>query len=122
MRMPSRLRLEDGLSLIEGLIGIVLLSVALLSLTYAAANSARQIHRARQHMSRWTAVQHQLETLLAQDHDAVASGSAMVQGFPVSWTVSGSDPKQVQFVVQYPANSGATLADTLVAFIPDESS
>lgn len=54
-----------------------------------------------------TAVQYQLETLL-QDYDALASGSALVNGYAMKWEVTGSDPKKLTMYVYETSSGGGT--------------
>ncbi len=85
-----RIREERGVSLLEILIGLSIFSIALLALAAAGGVAARQVHAGRTDMHRWAAVQQQVETIIAQGSTNVVDGSAMVQGYPMNWTVSGS--------------------------------
>jgi len=115
-KLRQVLRERRGVSLIEILIGVIVLAIALLGLAAAGGVAARQVYRGRVEMQRWVAVQQQLETLVAAGYDSVAAGSAVVQGYPMSWTVSGTDPKQITLVMQRLNFAGQMVADTVVTY------
>lgn len=108
-----------GASLVEALIAVVILAVALLALAASGAIAARQIQRGRDDISRWAALQQQVEALQAAGYDAVEDGSAVVQGYPMSWTVSGEDPKKVTLTVERPGALGGTVTQTYLLFLAD---
>lgn len=112
-----RIRDERGVSLVEILIGVVILAVALLGLAAAGGVAARQVYSGRQDMSRWAAIQHQLEYLVSQGYDEVADGSTTVQGYPMSWTVTGDDPKQITVVMTREDYQGNSVNDTLITYM-----
>jgi len=123
-RLVKRIRESDGVSLIEVLIGVIILTLALPGLAAAGGVAARQVYMGRVDMARWVAVQQQLETLVAAGYDSVSAGSDTVQGYPMSWTVSGVDPKQVTLVLERENYRGQTVMDTVVTYManPDGSS
>ena len=120
----ERIRNREGVSLVEILIGVVILAVALLGLAAAGGVAARQVYMGRVDMGRWAALQEQLESLVAQGYDSVETGSGSVQGYPMTWEVSGTNPKQITLVMQRENFQGSTVYDTLVTYIadPDPSS
>jgi prepilin-type N-terminal cleavage/methylation domain-containing protein len=115
----QRLKDARGVSLIEILIGVIILSVALLGLAAAGGVAARQVYMGRVDMARWAALQQQLESLVADGYDNVADGSANVQGYPMTWTVTGTNPKQITVVMTRENFRGETVQDTLVTYIAD---
>ncbi|MGD2154153.1 MAG: hypothetical protein PVG79_12855 [Gemmatimonadales bacterium] len=116
-RLAKRIRELDGVSLIEVLIGVIILTLALLGLAAAGGVAARQVYMGRVDMARWVAVQQQLETLVAAGYDSVSAGSDTVQGYPMSWTVSGDDPKQITLVLERENHRGQTVTDTVVTYM-----
>ncbi len=115
----QKLREREGVSLIEVLIGVIILSVALLGLAAAGGVAARQVYMGRVDMGRWAALQQQLETLVSDGYANVTDGSATVQGYPMSWAVTGTDPKQVTLVMTRENFRGETVEDTVVTYLAD---
>jgi prepilin-type N-terminal cleavage/methylation domain-containing protein len=115
----GRLKSRAGVSLVEVLIGIVILSIALLGLAAAGGVAARQVYTGRVDMARWAALQQQLESVIARGYDSVTAGSATVQGYPMSWTVAGTNPKQITLVMTRQDARGQLRYDTLVTFLSD---
>jgi Tfp pilus assembly protein PilV len=120
-RVREALRERGGLSLVEILVGVVILAVALLGLAAAGGVAARQLYWGRQDMHRWVALQQQLETLVAQGYDSVATDSAVVQGYPMRWEVTGTNPKQILLMMQRQNLQGVWVEDTLVTYLADPS-
>ncbi len=107
-----------GFTLVEVLVALVILATALLSLAAAAGLAVRQLHYSQTDTEWWTAVQLQLEELSGQGFQNVADGSATVEGYPMSWTVSGSDPKTVTVEVTRTRRNGQVVVDTLLLILP----
>jgi Tfp pilus assembly protein PilV len=110
---------REGVTLVEILIGVIILSVALLGLAAAGGVAARQVYMGRVDMGRWAALQQQLESLVATGYDNVADGSGTIQGYPMGWTVTGTNPKQVTLVMTRDNFRGLTVQDTLVTYLAD---
>lgn len=109
-----RLRHERGVSLVEVMVGIVILALALLSLSAASGLAARQLYYSRTD-SQWSAaVQQKLEELGSQGFANVSNGSGVVQGYNMTWTVTGTDPKTVKLMVQRQTRLGQIVVDTLL--------
>jgi Tfp pilus assembly protein PilV len=117
--MIKRLREKEGVTLVEILIGVIILSVALLGLAAAGGVAARQVYMGRVDMGRWAALQQQLESLVAQGYDNVTAGSDTIQGYAMTWTVSGTDPKQIVLVMERENFRGVMVQDTLVTYMAD---
>jgi prepilin-type N-terminal cleavage/methylation domain-containing protein len=103
-----------GVSLLEILIGLSIFAIALLALAAAGGVAARQVAMGRSEMHRWAAIQQQVESIVATGYDSVSAGSAVVQGYPMSWTVSGVKPKRVQIITQRKNYAHQTVEDTVV--------
>ena len=119
MRRVSFKRLRDrrGVSLIEALIGVVILAVALLGLAASGGVAARQVYMGRTDMDRWTALQQQMEVLIVQGYYNVADGSVVVQGYPMDWTVSGTDPKKIALTIERENFAGQTVQQTIIMYL-----
>lgn len=115
---PKRARDERGVSLIEVMIGMVMLTSALLGLIGASGLALHNTIRSRQNMQMWAAVQWKADSLVSLGWGNVTSGSDTVQGYAMSWTVSGTDVEQVGLLVDYPGRiTGAMIQDTLFMYL-----
>lgn len=118
MRQPKRARDERGVSLVEVMIGMVILTSALLGLIGASGLALQTTIRGRQDLQMWAAVQWKADSLVSLGWGNVSSGSDMVQGFPMSWTVSGTDLEQIDLLVDHTSlGTGAARQDTLVLYL-----
>ena len=118
----NRLNDERGASLIELMVAVMMLSVALLGLAAAAGVAAQQLHNGRTDMHHWAAAQQQIEELVRMGYDSVNTASSVVQGYPMSWTVSGTNPKKVIFTLERTNLSAQTVQDTTVLYFADPNS
>ncbi len=115
---PKRARDERGLSLIEVMVAMTMLTSALLGLASAAGLALRTTIRGRQDMQLWAAVQWKADSLVSLGWGNVTTGSDMVHGYPMTWTVSGTDLKQIELLVDHVSlTTGATIRDTLVLYL-----
>jgi len=112
-----RLREADGVSLLELLISLTVLSIVLLALSAAAVVANVQVKIGGDNIRRWAATQEQMETLIAEGYDQISSGSATVQGYDMRWTVSGEDPKRIEMIIQRRNHVGQAVEDTIHVFI-----
>ncbi len=111
-------RNEGGVALVEILVSIIILAGALLSLAAASGHAARQIYHSRRELRMWSAVQSQVDSLRAAGFKNLADGSATVEGYPVSWTVTGTDPKTVTVDIYYANRQGATQTSSVTLTFP----
>jgi Tfp pilus assembly protein PilV len=117
MNSYPRLRDERGMSLVEVLLGVMLLSVVLLGLAGAGAYAARMSYRGRLDMRLGAAEQWAADSLRSAGWSKVQTGSGTVQGYPITWTVSGTNPKTVKLVAQWVSATRKTVKDTVVLFV-----
>ena len=105
-------------------VALTILAGALLSLAGAAALAARHLHSGRTDLNAWAASQSQAENLMALGFDNISSGSATVQGFPMQWSVSGTNPKKVLLEMDWTNGLGYLVKDTVVLYLaqPDTTS
>ena len=115
----DRLHDERGVSLVELMVAVMILAVALLGLAGAGGVAAQQLQIGRKDMTRWTAAQQQIEELVRTGYDSVTTGSSVVQGYPMTWTVTGTNPKKILFTVQRTNNSDQVVLDTTVLYFAD---
>ena len=86
---------ERGASLIEAMVAMLLMTLVLLSLGHAMGSAMKTTARGGQDLRLWADVQRKADSLTALSADSVASGSDVVGGRTISWTVSGSNPIRV---------------------------
>ena len=103
-----------GFSLTEVLTALVLTTIGAGGLSNYVLVSALQQRAARQDLSVWNAAHAQMERLMAQGYSAVAGGSGTVNGFPMTWQVNGTSPKEIVLVVQALGPNGSARPDTCV--------
>ncbi len=120
-RWRDRFGDAGGFSLVEVVIGIVILAIALLGLAAAGGVAAKQVYLGRTDMARWAALQQQVENLMARGYGNVTDSSAVVQGYQMSWTVSGTNPQKITLVMERTNAAGQTVQDTVVMNISDPS-
>ncbi len=111
---------KRGVSLVELLIGMVILAGVLLSLAAAGTLALHQTSRGRADMQLWAAVQRQVDSLFGARWDSLTTGSGTVQGYPMTWTVSGTNPKRIDLDVErLNWTSHQMVRDTLVFYVAD---
>ena len=115
-RALPRLAAERGMSLIEVLVGVIVLSIGLIGVALSGSVANRQMRTGRTDMSAWAAVQQQAEILMRQGFKNVKTDSSVVLGYPLNWTVSGTDPKQAVLVMKRTTPTGALVRDTLILY------
>ncbi len=103
--VPGRLRSRAGLSLVEVVVAMMVLSIGLLGLLGAAGSAVRSVIETDRTVNAAYFANEQMEQLEALGCDAVSSGQEVRQDFyDVEWTVSGtatSRARQVYLTVQY---------------------
>ncbi len=116
----EQVRDERGFSLIEVVIGMVILSTALLGLSGAAGLALQTTVRGRQEIQMWAAVQWKADSLISLGWGNVATGSDTVNGYPVAWTVSGTGTnlEQIDLSVDHASlATGAMIRNTLTLYL-----
>ncbi len=86
---------ERGASLIEAMVGMVMMTLILLSLGQAMGFAMRMTVRGREDLRLWADVQQKADSLMTVSAASVVSGSDVVSGRNISWTVTGSNPVRV---------------------------
>ena len=110
---------ESGISIVEVLVSIVILTVVASGLASFSLVADRQLKQGRQDDRMHSAVQQQFEELTSAGYGSLASDSSKVLGFKMKWVVQGTDPapKRVLLMVESEDWSGATVTDTFVTSI-----
>ena len=118
-RRTARVRSERGITLVETLVMIIITSVTLLSLAAAMGYAYRNLGHSRMDMNAYAATQAQLETLVNVHYDSIASGSSSINGYSLSWTVTGTDPKMLLLDLYYTNRSGYAATERSVLYYPN---
>ncbi len=119
----KRARDERGVSLVEIMIAIVLLGTAIMSLASAAGLAMRTTVRGREDLQVWAAVQRKGDSLVARGAGNITTGSDVVEGRAISWTVGswtpgGPSPQRIDLVVDRAAMVNlAIVKDTIVLYL-----
>jgi Tfp pilus assembly protein PilV len=119
MRRTVRVRSERGISLVETLVMIIITSVTLMSLAAAMGYAYRNLSHSHMDMNAYAATQMQLESLVSVHYDSIASGSSTINGYSLSWTVSGTDPKTLLLDLYYTNRSGYAATERSVLYYPN---
>ena len=121
--MSERMQLsgERGFSVVEAIVGIVMLSIGLVGLAKASAVGFSQVTRARQDMQYAADVQQVMDSLRSRGYGLVSGGSLTLRGRAVTWTVtSPSATSQLVTVVAQRSgyqNMTRTVQDTLLLYL-----
>ncbi len=125
--MSGRMQLsgERGFSVVEAIVGIVMLSIGLIGLAKASALGFSQVTRARQDMQYAAEVQQVMDSLRSRGYGLVASGSVAIRGRAVSWTVTSptANSQLVTVVAQRWGyqNMTRTVQDTLLLYLANRT-
>jgi Tfp pilus assembly protein PilV len=121
--MSARMQLsgESGFTVVEAIVGIVMLSIGLVGLAKASALGFSQVTRARQDMQYAADLQQVMDSLQSRGYGLVTSGSVTLRGRAVSWTVtSPSATSQLVTVVAQRwgyQNMTGSVQDTLLLYL-----
>jgi prepilin-type N-terminal cleavage/methylation domain-containing protein len=116
---------RDGMSLIEILVSVTLLSVVLMSLSGAAALGLSQMSKAKQDLQYSADVQQVTDSLMAASsinrYTKVASGSTTIRGRAISWTATDVNVKSQVVSIIVPRrgqmNTAVMYADTVTIYL-----
>ena len=107
---------EAGISLVEVLISMMVFTIGALAAVQQSLTARQQARVGELVTEAAAAAQYQMETLRSLPYDSLGSGSATVWGFPLTWSVTGPDPKVVVLTVERPTVLGGVTVDTFVTF------
>ncbi len=115
-----RLRGRRGFSVIEVLVAVAVFAFAIMAMATSSGLISKQMKIARRDMRLAFAMQHKMEEILSWGYAGMVSGNETVAGFPMTWTVVGTNPKTVTLVAQYSTN-GTTRRDTIITQVAQPS-
>jgi Tfp pilus assembly protein PilV len=106
-----------GISVVELLVGVVLLAVVVVSLAGASMYASRMLTRSQVSMESTEFQQSELERILAVPYDSLASGSRATEVGESEWTVTDlGTHRRILLITHYAPTSAISVKDTLVAF------
>ena len=106
-----------GISVVELMVGVVLLSVVVLSLAAASLYSSRTLARARVQLQAAEFTQSELEKVLAVPYDNLVDGSRTTEVGSSSWTIEDRyTHRQILLVTDYNPTEAISVTDTVVAY------
>ena len=123
---PSRRRhrlfaKQRGFSVAEVMIGVTMMSTALLGLAATATVGIKQTSRAREDTQYWGDAQQVIDSIIAQGYTTAVSGQTSVRGRGITWEVENvtSGPKQVRLIVSRKGyqNRFAVVKDTMIVYL-----
>lgn len=119
-RTPTVVDPQQGLTLFEVLIAIVLLAAAMLALSAAAGSSLRRASLSRGDMDVWANVTRVVDSLTAEGWGNVTAGSRTKATYTVNWTVTAenADLDRVDVLVGRRGAGGyGSVQDTLTLYL-----
>ena len=117
--VSSRLSSRDGTSLAEVVVAMVIFTIAVLGMVQMGLVARQQARAGELATDMWTVAQLKLEEIKATDFDSVSGGADSIRGYPVSWTVSGANPKSVTLSITRPNVLGGQKVDRVVMLVSD---
>ena len=109
---------ERGVSVVEIMVGMMMLTTALFSLASAAGLALRTTIRGREDLQTWAAMQRKADSLMARGAGNIVSGADVVQGRAINWVVSGVAPERIDLIVDRRKMVDMTIVkDTLVLYL-----
>lgn len=116
---PTATDPRRGAGMVEIIVAVVLMSVAILGMIQMGLVARMQAGQGEIQTRMWSVASATFEEIRMEPYDSMFSGSDTVQGYPVEWTVTGSEPKTIRVMITRPAASGGTAVDTFVTLKSD---
>ena len=117
--VSDRLTSRDGASLVELVVAVVIFAIAVLGMVQMSLVARQQARAGALATDVWTVAQLKLEEIKATDFDSISGGADSIRGYPVSWTVSGADPKSVTLSITRPDMLGGQVIDRVIMLVSD---
>jgi Tfp pilus assembly protein PilV len=129
MTRRPRLKRGRGFSLVEVMVGMSMLTAALLGLAAAASTGMRQTSRAREDSQEWADAQRVADSLIMRGYNTNTSSSTSVNGRPIKWKVESPNTtvgsQMIRVIIWrhgYQSKTGAAerysaVTDTIVLYL-----
>lgn len=114
----ERSRLDDrGISIVELMIGVVLLAVVVISLAASGMYSSRTLTRSRVQLEAAEFVQSEVERLLAVPYDSLRNGTRETEVGTSEWEIQDRyTHRRILLVTHYTPAEAISVWDTVVAY------
>lgn len=111
-------RLDDrGISIVELMVGVVLLAVVVISLAASGMYSSRTLARSRVQLEAAEFVQSEVERLLAVPYDSLRNGSRVTEVGTAEWEIEDKyTHRQILLITHYAPTEAVSVWDTVVAY------
>lgn len=108
---------ESGVSVVELLVGLVLLAVVVVSLAASGLYASRTMTRSRVQLEATEFVQAELERLLGVPYFELETGSRSLEDGESEWTVTDLvNHRRILLITNYAPAEGISVMDTVVAY------
>ena len=117
----SGIKKQDGFTVIEVIIAIVILSIGLLGLTATAASVTRMVAQGQRYNNASALANQRFEKIRGQRCSTMAGGSAVQGAYSISWTVtsvSGGRGRDIAVTVVSPTGRYGTRTDNFTTTVP----
>ena len=120
MNLRARMRMDErGVSIVETLIALLILTTAVMALLTAAGWAGRATSTSRRDLQWWAALQWKADSLSGIDSAAVTAGNDVVNGYDVSWEVYPGTLTRVAVFTKGPSilNPRDSVGDTVMVYL-----
>ena len=116
--MFARVDNLHGTSILEVMVGLMIFSFGVLALSSTGYVASKALRDSRSYIGAAAAAQSILDSLIGDGWAAIAgqTGSDTIDGFPATWTVSGTDPLVVTVAVTRVVNA-AVRTDSFITYV-----
>ena len=114
----GRLQDSSGISIIEAILALSIFTLGIHGLAMSGLAASRSLRQGRALAAASAAAQTKLDSLAGLGWAALSTtaGADTVQGLPLTWNVSGNNPREVNVVVHRPSASAVQL-DSYVTYV-----
>lgn len=112
-------RSRRGATLVESVAALVILAVGVLGMVQMGLVAFQQARAGEIRADSWAVAQVELEALRMTPFGSLSAGNDTVGGYPVEWTVAGTEPKTVTLAITRPNVLGGQLVDSVVLVLAD---
>jgi Tfp pilus assembly protein PilV len=109
----------QGATLVELVTAVMIFAIAVLGMVQMSVVATQTARGGELQTDMWSVAQMQFEELQNLSFAAINAGTDTFRGYPVAWTVTGTDPKTVSLMVTRPNPVGTQVVDTFVMAIAD---